>query len=222
MIEVNLVRSNDTPALTGQNLVDMLPDVSSNEEIFVSGGRQFVPLAGAAELEPGYVLGTSAAPLMRVPVEHLKQYGDEADTSCSVPGPIIGSTDDEADRTAEPPMSCHDPFVNHLRSGHASVPEPGKTVPVDPAAAKKSPSPPPQHVMERLSAEQRVSFESLWNRLPPHLKTVKFDLHGPGWSSDVIKELGDLLHDFQDVFSTSSTDLGSCRLRSKYLRIVPQ
>ena len=222
MIEVNLVRSNGTPALTGQYLVDMLPDVSSNEEIFVSDGRQFVPLAGAAELEPGDLLGTAAAPLMRVPVEHLEQqFSDEADTSCSVPGPILGSTEDNANRTVDPQVRCHDPFVHNLRSTDPPVPDPGKSSPAAPAPAHTSPSPPPQHVMERLSADQRVSFESLWNRLPPHLKLVKFDLHGPGWSPEVITELGDLLHDFQDVFSTSSTDLGSCSLMPFEIKVPP-
>ena len=54
MLEVNLVRSNGSPALTGHYLVDMLPQPSflSTQEHFVASGRQLLPLTGVADLEP--------------------------------------------------------------------------------------------------------------------------------------------------------------------------
>ena len=86
-VEVNLVRANGLPALTGDYLVDLLPDVAPEElfvdpdrQLFVSHGRQFLPLSGAAELEPGQLLGTASAPLMRVPVNFLQRLPD-ADAS---------------------------------------------------------------------------------------------------------------------------------------------
>ena len=46
LLEVNLVRSNGSPALTGHYLVDMLPQPSilSMQEHFVASGRQLFPL----------------------------------------------------------------------------------------------------------------------------------------------------------------------------------
>jgi len=63
-----------------------------------------------------------------------------------------------------------------------------------------------------LNSDQRSSFLSVWNRLPPHLRDIAFDLHDPGWTPTVIEQLGDVLCDFPDVFSTSKTDFGSCSL----------
>ncbi|MEO0380286.1 MAG: hypothetical protein AAF252_08435, partial [Pseudomonadota bacterium] len=44
------------------------------EELFVSRGRQFIPFAGVAELEPGTPIGTASAPLVRVPVSTLQKH----------------------------------------------------------------------------------------------------------------------------------------------------
>ena len=46
LLEVNLVRSKGSPALTGHYLVDMLPQSSflSTQEHFVASGRQLLPL----------------------------------------------------------------------------------------------------------------------------------------------------------------------------------
>ena len=63
-----------------------------------------------------------------------------------------------------------------------------------------------------MNSDQRSSFLSVWNRLPPHLRDIAFDLHDPGWTPTVIAQLGDVLCDFPDVFSTSKTDFGSCSL----------
>ena len=64
-LEVNLVRSNGSPALTGHYLVDMLPQpgILSMQEHFVASGRQVLPLTGVADLEPGDLVGVADAPL---------------------------------------------------------------------------------------------------------------------------------------------------------------
>ena len=80
---------------------------------------------------------------------------------------------------------------------------------------------PPQALLDRLDADQRTSFQQLWEKLPPHLRSIKFDLHGPGWTPQVITDLGDLLCEFRDVFSTSSTDLGSCSLLPFKITVPP-
>ena len=73
------------------------------------------------------------------------------------------------------------------------------------------PSPSPT-LMERLNPVQRSAFLRVWARLPPHLREIAFDLHDPGWDPPTIEQLGDVLCDFSDVFSTSKTDFGSCSL----------
>ena len=72
-----------------------------------------------------------------------------------------------------------------------------------------SPSP---ALLERLNQDQRSSFLRVWARLPPHLWEITFGLHDPGWTPLVIEQLGDVLCEFPDVFSTSKTDFGSCSL----------
>ena len=77
------------------------------------------------------------------------------------------------------------------------------------AAATASPSP---ALLERLTPEQKVSFLWVWQRLPRHLREITFDLHSPEWTPAAIEELGDVLCEFPDVFSSSKTDFGSCSL----------
>ena len=69
LLEVNLVHSNGSPALTRQYLVDMLPQpgILSMQEHFVSSGRQMLPLIGVADLKPGDLVGIAHAPLLRFP-----------------------------------------------------------------------------------------------------------------------------------------------------------
>ena len=43
------------------------------------------------------------------------------------------------------------------------------------------------------------------------MRGIAFDIHYPGWTS-AIEQLGDMLCEFPDVFSTSTTDFGSCSL----------
>ena len=54
-----------------------------------------------------------------------------------------------------------------------------------------------------------------------HLRDVVFDLHGSGWSPSVIDDLGDVLCEFQDVFSTSKADFGSCSLIPFKISVPP-
>ena len=67
LVDIDLVRSNGVPALAGCYLLNMLlaaTDFSAEERI-VENGR-LIPLAGAADLDPGALLDTSSSPLRRV------------------------------------------------------------------------------------------------------------------------------------------------------------
>ena len=74
LLEVNLVRSNGSPALTGHYLVGMLQQqgILSMQEHFVASGRQVLPLTGVADLEPGDLVGVAHAQLVRVPLDALQ------------------------------------------------------------------------------------------------------------------------------------------------------
>ena len=67
-------------------------------------------------------------------------------------------------------------------------------------------------LLERLNQDQCSSFLRVCARLPPHLREIAFDLNDPGWTPSAIEQLGDVLCEFSDVFSTSKTDFGSCSL----------
>ena len=118
----------------------------------------------------------------------------------TVPGPVTTSSTD-VDQLLPPPQYL-DPFVHHLRD--ETVP------PCDESEASlaqptyRSPSP---TLLERLSADQRSSFLE-----QPHMREIAFNSHGPGWTSAVITQLGEVLAEFSDVFSKSPTDFGSCSL----------
>ena len=51
----------------------MLPreDLLSDTAVFVSDGRQTIPIAGFADLEPGHLLGISTSSLVQVPLSSL-------------------------------------------------------------------------------------------------------------------------------------------------------
>ena len=72
--------------------------------------------------------------------------------------------------------------------------------------------PPSPTLMKRLNPAQCSAFLRVWARLPTHLREIAFDLHDPGWDPPTIEQLGGVLCDVSDVFSTSKTDLGSCSL----------
>ena len=106
-----------------------------------------------------------------------------------------------ATRAAEPhpgqTADCQVPAVtSSLYTGEAASPD-------------MSPSP---ELEERLNPDQRSSFSRVWARLPPHLRENAFDLYDPGWTPSAIEQLGDVLCEFPNVFSTSKTDFGSCLL----------
>ena len=76
LLEVNLVRSKDSPALAGQYLVGMLlqPGILSMQEHFVASGRQVIPLTGFEDRKPGDLVGVALAPLLRVPLDALQHH----------------------------------------------------------------------------------------------------------------------------------------------------
>ena len=82
-------------------------------------------------------------------------------------------------------------------------------------AATASPSP---ALLECLTPEQQAAFLRVWKRLPAQLCTVAFDLNGPDWITLAIEQLGNILCDFADVFSTSKTGFGSCSLMPSIFR----
>eukprot|EP00752_Nemacystus_decipiens_P002032 g1947.t1 len=216
LLEVNLVRADGAPALRGQYLVEMDPNMMPTEEVFVSNGRQSIPVAGCAEIEPGTILGYASAPLLRVPLDSVEDDPGSAPHHSSVPGPVIHG-DDVAHEPGAPPATCEDPFV-HAVSGAAaspSRPSPPKPPPT------KGPTTPPAALLTRLTDQQRDSFVKLWDKIPPHLRAITFDLHGEGWTPDVIDNLATVLCDYQDVFSKSPTDLGSCPLLPFKIAVPP-
>ena len=183
------------------------------EEQIVENGRQFIPLAGVANLEAGALLGTSSDPLLRVPLEAIlfdipaptPLPCDARAQKLTVPGPVTAPSTD-ADQLLPPPQYL-DPFVHHLRDD--TVPPCDESEACLAQQTYRSPSPTP---LERFSADQRSSFLETWNRLPPHMREIAFDLHGPGWTSVVITRLGKVLAEFSDMFSKSPTYFGSCSL----------
>ena len=119
VVDVDFVSSNGAPALADCYQVNMLhaaTDVSAEEHI-VGNGRQLIPLAGAADLDPGTLLGTSSSPLLRLPLEtvlseapapSLRPHGSGFSVPGTVPSHSMG-----VDQPSQPP--CLDPFVHHQR-----------------------------------------------------------------------------------------------------------
>ena len=112
-VEVHFVRSNGAPALAGCYLVDMLhaADIFSSEEHVVKNGRQFIPLAGVTDLEPGALIGTCCGPLLRVPLQIIPSDTpapsplpcDPRAQHLTVPGPVAAPSMD-ADQLLPPPV----------------------------------------------------------------------------------------------------------------------
>ena len=84
LFEVNFVRRKDSPTLTGQYPVGMLPQpgLLLVQEHFVASRRQVLPLAGVADLEPGDLIGVAHDPLFRV-AQNASQHADQ---DCRTPG----------------------------------------------------------------------------------------------------------------------------------------
>ena len=111
LIPVNLVRLDGSPALTGHNMVDLLPvnDDSYPLERFVSSARQLIPLTGYQDLEAGDILGTASSPLLRVSLEALSLHDALADVSSLAESPTppppqpVSPPDITSDSPDEPP-----------------------------------------------------------------------------------------------------------------------
>ena len=75
LVPGNLTYFNRSPAPTGHYMVDIITthDGQDPSELFVVSGRQTIPLTGYRDLEPGAILGTASAPLLRVLLEALAQ-----------------------------------------------------------------------------------------------------------------------------------------------------
>ena len=53
------------------------------------------------------------------------------------------------------------------------------------------------------------------------MRKIAFDLHRPGWTLEVIIQLGEVLAEVSDVFSNSSTGFGSCSLLPFNISVPP-
>ena len=82
LVPVNLTRLNGSPALTGDYMVDIITthDGQDPSELVVSG-RQTIPFMEYRDLEPGDILGTASAPLLRIPLEALAQHDEPHDVT---------------------------------------------------------------------------------------------------------------------------------------------
>ena len=111
LIQVNLVRLDGYPALTGHYMVDLLPahDNSDPSERFISSGRQLIPLTGYQDLEPGGVLGTASSPLLRVPLEALTLHNVPADVSALAESPTNLASSQTAPSLTPTPDSPDEP-----------------------------------------------------------------------------------------------------------------
>ena len=76
LVAVNLIRLDGYPALIGHYTVDMITtqDGQDPSKYFIGPSRQTIPLKGYRDLEPGEILGTASAPLLRVPLEALAPH----------------------------------------------------------------------------------------------------------------------------------------------------
>ena len=83
LVPVNLTCLNGSPALTGLYMVDIITtdDGQDPSQHFVFSDRQKIPLTGYRDLEPGDILGTASAPLLRVPFEALAQHDEPHDVT---------------------------------------------------------------------------------------------------------------------------------------------
>ena len=101
LVPVNLTRPNGSPALPGHYMVDIITthDGQYPSEHFVASGRQTTPLTGYRDLEPGDIVGTASAPLLRVPLEALAQHNQLRDVTAVAETPAPNA----APNTSEQP-----------------------------------------------------------------------------------------------------------------------
>ena len=112
-----------------------------------------------------------------------------------------------------------EPLLTDIHALHDNIPV------VNDRTPQTEPPPPPKvpcpKLLERRNGDQRTSFLRLWDQLPLHLRNITFDPHGSGWSPSVIEDLGHVLCEFSDVFSTSKINFGSCSLIPFKISIPP-
>ena len=110
LVPVHLIHFDGSPALTGHYMMDMMTthDGQDPSEHFVGSGRQTTSLAGYRDLEPGDILCTASAPLLRVPFEALAQHDAQTDVTPAAESFLPSTSLSEAtnvspDPTDEPP-----------------------------------------------------------------------------------------------------------------------
>ena len=93
LVPVNLTRLNGFPALTGHYMVDIATTHDSQypSEHFVTSGRQTIPLTGYRDFEPGDILSTASASLLRVTLEALTQHNELCDVAAVVETPATNT-----------------------------------------------------------------------------------------------------------------------------------
>ena len=171
---------------------------------------------GSPALTGHYLVDIVPQPNIRSRKKHFVASGQQVlpltDVADLEPGNLVGVAD--APRLRIPLGALQHPMM-------AAGPHPGQTSDSQVSAAVSltdaegiahAVPPPSPTLMERLNPAQRSSFIRVWARLPPHLREITFDLNDPGWDLPTIEQLGDVICDFSDLFSTSKTDYGSCSL----------
>ena len=177
-LPVTLVRRNGSPALTGHYLIEVSPRIG-------------LPDSTVLFVSDGH--------------QHLPITG----TAELDPGDLIGTA--SAPLTPVPLTSL---APSRVDNGVATVTDTTSTstnvVPSDtsPLRPEQDSDTPPSNLIARFSDQQRTHFSRLWRRLPPHMRHIHFDLHGPGWTPAVIDSLATVLLRYSDRFAASKTDLG--------------
>ena len=67
---------------------------------------------------------------------------------------------------------------------------------------------PPVTLGVHLPVPQRESLKRVWQKLPKHMREIKFKLAGRGWNHTIIERLGKVLLKYQHRFSRGQEDLG--------------
>ena len=67
---------------------------------------------------------------------------------------------------------------------------------------------PPDTLGAHLPAPQRESLKRVWLKLPKHMREINFKLGGQGWKPKKIRRLGQVLIEYQHIFSKGQEDLG--------------
>ncbi|CAN0395447.1 unnamed protein product, partial [Ectocarpus sp. 13 AM-2016] len=63
-------------------------------------------------------------------------------------------------------------------------------------------------VLRELDGDQQQAFRNLWDKIPVHLQSIKFDFEAKLWTSSDIDDLVNLLCNVEDGFSKHPTDMG--------------